>query len=128
MAVAEEPFASGAIDDDIVSALNDTDPNVAEPSVTVVGPRPRALLAAAALAVGAFAWCAKGALPSLVPSDLQEMAHQVNSNDPPPDWVTSAILGCAGGPVLGTLTSQARRLKFAGAVLDTVTEPRRNYG
>ncbi|AKE42165.1 hypothetical protein UL82_10140 [Corynebacterium kutscheri] len=122
VAAAEELIANGVIDDDIVSALNDTDPNV-----TVVGPQPRALPAVAALAVAGVAWCAKGALSSLVPSALQEMVHQANSNIPPPDWVMSAIFGCAGGPILGALTSQAVRVKFAGAVLATIIKLR-NFG
>lgn len=55
------------------------------------------------------------------------MVHQANSNVPPPDWVLNAIFGCAGGPVLGVLTSQAMRLKFAGAVLAAVIKLR-NFG
>ena len=122
VAAAEELIASGAIDDDIVSALNNTDPNV-----TVVGPRPRALPAAAALAVAGAAWCAKGALTTLVSSTVQEIIHRVNSEIPPPEWVLSAIIGCVSGDILGVLASQTLRLKFVGAVLATVIKLR-NFG
>lgn len=122
VAAAEELIDSGVIDDEIVFALNETDPNV-----TVVGPQPRALPAVAALAVAGVAWCVKGALSGLTTSALQQIVHLVNSNVPPPDWVMSAIFDCAGGPVLGALTSQAMRVKFAGAVLATVIKLR-NFG
>ena len=39
----------------------------------------------------------------------------------------NAIFGCAGGPVVGALTTQAMRVKFAGAVLAFVTKIR-NFG
>lgn len=122
VASVEELIDNGTIDAAVVSALNTTDPNV-----TVVGPQPLALPVVAALAIAGVAWCAKGALSSLVPSALQAMVHQANSNVPPPDWVLNAIFGCAGGPVLGALTSQAMRLKFAGAVLAAVIKLR-NFG
>ncbi|MHC9572579.1 hypothetical protein ACQQ6Y_03010 [Corynebacterium diphtheriae] len=122
VAAVEELIDNGTIDPSVVFALNNTDPNV-----TVVGPQPRALPAVAALALAGVAWCAKGALSSLVPSALQAMVHQANSNVPSPDRALNAIFGCAGGPVLGALSSQAMRLKFAGAVLTAVTKLR-NFG
>ncbi|MHC9940899.1 hypothetical protein ACQX2H_05585 [Corynebacterium diphtheriae] len=122
MAAVEELIDNGIIDPSVVFALNNTDPND-----TVVGPQPRALPAVAALALAGVAWCAKGALSSLVPSVLHAMVHQANSNVPLPDRVLNALFGCAEGPVLGAVSSQAMRLKFAGAVLAAVIKLR-NFG
>lgn len=122
MAAVEELIDNGTIDPSVVFALNTTDPNVA-----VVGPQLRVLPVAAALALAGVAWSASGGLASLVPSALQTMVHQANSNVPPPDWVLNAIFGCGGSPVLGVLTSQATGLKFAGTVLAAVIKWR-NFG
>ena len=122
IAAAEEVLAAGIIDDELVSALEGT-----EVDYEIAGPSPRALPAVAAMAAAAVAWCTKGALSSLVPSTLQQLAHQAHSGIEPPTWVMNAIFGCAGGPILGALTSQAMRVKFAGIVLATVIKVR-NFG
>lgn len=122
VAVGEQLLADGVIDEELANALEDVDaPYVIE------GPRPRALPVVAALAVAGAAWCVKGALGSLVPSALQQMAHQAHDGIEPPTWVTNAVFGCAAGPVLGALASQAMRLKFVAAVLSAVIKLR-NFG
>lgn len=122
IAEAEELIADGTIDPELVAALENVDVDY-----VIVGPQPRALPAIAAAAVAVTAWCVNGALASLVPSALQEMASRAFDGIEPPDWVMNAIFGCAGGPVLGALASQALRLKFAAAVLAAVIKLR-NFG
>lgn len=93
-------------------------------SYKIIGPRPRALPAlsvVASAATAVVAWCVKGALSSIPASAIQHMAHKaLQDNVPPPDYVMNAIFGCAGGPVIGALTSQWMRVKFAGAVLSVL--------
>ena len=122
ISTAEAMIADGTIDDEVVNALEG-----AEVNYEIVGPAPRALPAVAAAAVAVAAWCVKGALGSLVPSTIQQMAHEENDGIEPPSWVMNAIFSCAGGPVIGALTTQAMRVKFAGAVLATVIKLR-NFG
>lgn len=122
IATIEELIADGTIDSELVEALEGV-----QIDYEIVGPTPRALPAVAAAAVAAVAWCVKGAFSSLIPSSLQWLAHQANNGIEPPTWVMNAIFGCAGGPVLGALTTQTMRIKFAGAVLSALIKLR-NFG
>lgn len=119
---AEKLIASGSLDPELVTALEGIDVNY-----EIVGSQPMTLPAVAAVAVAAVAWCVKGALSSIVTSGVQQMANLAHEGIAPPDWVMNAIFGCAGGLVLGALTSQAMRLKFAVVVLATVIKLR-NFG
>ncbi|MBS5996540.1 hypothetical protein L2121_11425 [Corynebacterium diphtheriae bv. mitis] len=122
ISTAESMIADGTIDDEVVNALEGVEVNY-----EIVGPAPRALPAVAAAAVAVTAWCVKGAVGSLAPSAIQQIAHAANDGIEPPSWVMNAIFGCAGGPVLGALTTQTMRVKFAGAVLAAVIKLR-NFG
>lgn len=110
--IAHSLIREGALSDDVVAALEGV-----EIDYEIIGPAPRALPVVAAVAVAAVAWCAKGALSSLPASAIQQLVNQANKNIPPPDWIMNAIFGCAGGPVIGALTSQWMRVQFAGAVM-----------
>ncbi|WP_205413109.1 hypothetical protein [Austwickia chelonae] len=109
---AQSLIDSGYLSDEIIRALDGV-----EVQYELIGPAPRALPVVAAIAVAAVAWCAKGALSSLPASAIQDLASRANQNIPPPTWVSNAIFGCAGGPVIGALTSQWMRTKFIAAVL-----------
>ena len=115
--------AESVLDSELEEALADVDVDY-----QMVGPAPRALPAVAAAAVAVVGWCVKGALSSVPASALQDAASRATDEGvPPPDYIMNAIFGCAGGPVLGALTSQAMRVKFAGAVL-AFTIKIRNFG
>lgn len=119
---ANELIAHSAAEPDVIEALEGVDVNY-----EIVGPQPMALPAVAAIAVAAVAWCVKGAFTSLPASGIQQMASMAHDGIAPPTWVMNAIFGCAGGPVLGALTSQAMRVNFAAVVLATVIKLR-NFG
>ena len=122
VAEAEHLIAEGTIDSEMLKSLNEIDVNY-----EIVGPQPRILPAVAAIAVGAVSWCVKGALSSLPASGIQHLASKAHDGIAPPNWVMNAIFGCAGDPVVGALTSQFARVKFAGAVLAAVIKLR-NFG
>lgn len=119
---------------DLVTAESVLDPELEEAfsgsdvDYRMVGPAPRALPAVAAAAVAVVGWCVKGALTSVPASVVHDAASRAtNESVPPPDYMMNAIFGCAGGPVVGALTTQTMRVKFAGAVLAFVTKIR-NFG
>ena len=112
---AESLIDEGYLPDELIEALEGV-----EVEYELIGRAPNALPVVAAIAVAAVAWCVRGALASLVPSALQAMANRANRNISPPTWVSNAIFGCAGGPVLRVLTSQWLRNKFVAAVLAMV--------
>ncbi|MGL5406132.1 MAG: hypothetical protein ACRDAX_04980 [Propionibacteriaceae bacterium] len=120
IAAAKQMIDSGLIDKSIVVALEGV-----RIDYEIIGPSPRALPVVATVAVAAVAWCAKGALGSLPASALQDIANRANNDIPPPDYVMNAIFACAGGPVLGVLTSQWMRVRFAGAVIGLILKIRR---
>ena len=103
--------AESVLDPELEEALSDVDVNY-----RMVGPAHRDLPAVAAAAVAVVGWCVKGALTSVPDGAVA-----------PPDYMMNAVFGCAGGPVVGALTTQAMRVKFAGAVLAFVFKIR-NFG
>ena len=116
---------------DLVTAESVLDPELEEAFFDVdvkyrmVGPAPRALPAVAAAAVAVVGWCVKGALTSVSASAIQDAASRATDEAvAPPDYMMNAIFGCAGGPLVGALTTQAMRVKFAGAVLAFVIKTR----
>ncbi|MCZ9309928.1 hypothetical protein LH392_01270 [Corynebacterium uberis] len=112
-------WAEAVIDHDLVSALAGVEIPYQDESDS------RAVPLVAAVAVAVVGWCVNGALSSVAPSAIQEMVSQATAGKiAPPDWVMNAIFGCAGGPVLGALTTQAMRVKFASAVLAFVIKIR----
>ena len=112
--------AESVLDPELEEALSDVDVNY-----RMVGPAPRALPAVAAAAVAVVGWCVKGALTSVPASAIQDAASRATDGSvAPPDYMMNAVFGCAGGPVVGALTTQAMRVKFAGAVLAFVIKIR----
>ena len=110
---------------DLVTAESVLDPELEEAFFDVdvkyrmVGPAPRAA------AVAVVGWCVKGALTSVSASAIQDAASRATDEAvAPPDYMMNAIFGCAGGPLVGALTTQAMRVKFAGAVLAFVIKTR----
>lgn len=115
--------AESVLDPELEEALSDVDVDY-----RMVGAAPRALPAVAAAAVAVAGWCVQGALGSVPASVIQHAASRATDETiPPPDYMMNAIFGCAGGPVVGALTTQAMRVKFAGAVLAFVIKIR-NFG
>lgn len=115
-------LAASVTNDELVVALED-----AEVNYEIVGPAPRALPVVAAAAVAAVGWCVKGAISSVPASAIQHAVSQTNAGVEPPDYLMNAIFGCAGGGVVGALTTQWMRVQFAGAVLAFVIKIR-NFG